>query len=516
VPVRAGQESGSDPYDSLFYDSLCIPETHPERLAVLGRLLGVAAADPARARVLELGCAPGGNLIPMAAGLPGATLLGIDRSGAQVESGSRLIERLGLANVRLRQGDILDLDPGDPDLGPFDYILAHGVYSWVPPAVRERLPVLAGRLLAPGGICYVSWNVLPGWHLRQTLRDCLLDACRDAVLPAARLAAAKAALKRLAAALAGLPGEAARLLREELRRVGSAPDSYLYFEYLAEHNHPLPLRAFLGECASGGLRYLCDSRLHTLFPASLGEGVESALADLDDGLDLEQWLDFVGSRAFRQSLLVRADEPPEEGLSLDRFAQLAILADLTPPPPAALKGRRPATFRRGDGEGIEVIHPLTRAVLVRLAAAYPDALPLGSVFPAALGDLREAGAGQAAEGSDSALAELFGLFARGAVEARLAPRRVGRDLPERPRALPLVRALVESGSTLVPTREHENLGLDPLAVRLVACLDGSRDLSGLAACLAEGPATGRAGGRLGALLHRFWRCGVLEQPEPQA
>jgi SAM-dependent methyltransferase len=408
-----------------------------------------------------------------------------------VEAGNRLIGRLGLTNLTLRQGDILELDPEAAEtLGDFDYIIAHGVYSWVPPPVQTRLLWLGRRLLAPHGILYLSYNVLPGWRMRGTLRDILLDACRDSTEPQARLAAAEAAIDRLSAGIEALPGEAARYLREEIRRVRAAPRSYLYFEYLAEYNRPVLFRDLVRDCAAQGLRYLCDTELHTLFPASLGDPVERALADLEDGLDLEQWLDFISNRAFRQSLLIRDDWDGDEGISLERFASFSLCADLVPPDRPRLRDATAVTFRRPSGDPLEVSHPLTKAVLMELAAAYPDALPLNAVFPTARTQVLGAGGSASLDAIDGALAELFGLFARGAVQARLHPRRVPAGSPARPRAPALVRALVEAGRRQVPTRDHGNLDLDEVAARLIGYLDGSRDIADLRARLGADLAAG--------------------------
>ena len=512
-----------DPYDSLSYESICFPETHPESMAVLGRLMGLAAAEPSTCRVLELGCASGGNLIPMAEGLPGARLLGIDRSGSQAEAGNRLIEAVGFGNVRLIQGDILDLDP-EPGagLGQFDYIIAHGVYSWVPAQVQERLLLLGRGLLAPNGILYVSYNVLPGWRLRGALRDILLDACWEERDPRQRLVVARGVLDRLARGLADVPGAAADLQREEIRRLRDAPGSYLYFEYLDEHHSPMLFRDFVRACEAAGLRYLCDTQLHTQFPATLGDSVEAALADLEDGLEVEQWLDFLGNRAFRQSLLIRDDAESEDLLSLERFAALSLCADLRPPARARPRDSRPVSFARPSGEGVEVCHPLTKGVLTALGDAFPDALPLGEVLPQAQGSVAQLAGLATADDLSSLLAELFGLFARGAIQGRLHPRHLPRGLPERPRVRPLVRALVEEGRPQVPTRDHGNLDLDPLAARLIGLLDGTRTLGELTGALPDphrnsgDRGRGSSGGgrdaarQVQGLLALFHRYGLLD------
>ena len=99
-----------------------------------------------RCRVLELGCTDGGNLLPMAATLPRSSFLGIDLSGRQIAAGQKMIERLGLENVELRQMDIADVGE---DFGTFDYIICHGVYSWVPPPVQDKILEICARRLAP-------------------------------------------------------------------------------------------------------------------------------------------------------------------------------------------------------------------------------------------------------------------------------------------------------------------------------------------------------------------------------
>src|SRR5580693_4601208 len=118
-------------YDSVIYPSYTHPQTHPDRLAVIGSLFGLEPAPVNRCRVLELGCGNGTNLVPMAWGLPQSEFVGIDLAALPVERGQRMIRDLALKNVRLVQGDLLQVDAG---WGKFDYIIAHGLYSWVPAA----------------------------------------------------------------------------------------------------------------------------------------------------------------------------------------------------------------------------------------------------------------------------------------------------------------------------------------------------------------------------------------------
>src|SRR5207247_7326990 len=130
--------------------------------------VGVKTAPLECCRVLEIGCASGGNLLPMAEALPEASFLGIDLSERQINEGQQAIAALGLGNVELRHLNVLEIGP---DFGLFDYIVCHGVYSWVPPVARDKILEVCRKNLAPNGVAYVSYNTLPGWHMRGMIRD---------------------------------------------------------------------------------------------------------------------------------------------------------------------------------------------------------------------------------------------------------------------------------------------------------------------------------------------------------
>jgi methyltransferase-like protein len=344
----------------------------------------------------------------------------------------------------------------------------------VPPQVREHLLRLAGELLAPTGLFYVSFNTLPGWRMRGMLRDILLYACREADTPASKLDAARAALDRLGSAVDKLGALSARYLREEIASLRDAHPSYLLFEYLAEHNQAFLFSEFIADSERHALRYLCDTELRTLFPSTYGDAVEQALADIEDGIELEQWLDFVTNRNFRQSVLCRADAVMEDEIDLDRFAALAFCADLRAPKKPDLRYPKPSPFLTPSGLRLEVSHPLTKALLLQLSARYPDCLPLGDVLPEAARDVAAAGGGARGSEVQECLAELFSLFAHRGVGARSQPLRLTARDSGRPRASALALAQVAEGAQRIATLHHGNLDLDAFAARLLRYLDGTR------------------------------------------
>src|SRR6185295_13416486 len=151
-------------YDEVEYPSYAYAQTHPDRLATLATLFGMNPVPINDCRVLELGCGAGGNILPMACSLPGSTFVGIELAGAAVARGNEAIKTLGLKNVSLHQQDVMLIKD---ELGPFDYIIAHGLYSWVPEAVREHVLSICRSLLTPQGVAYISYNAYPGSRLRE-------------------------------------------------------------------------------------------------------------------------------------------------------------------------------------------------------------------------------------------------------------------------------------------------------------------------------------------------------------
>ena len=506
----------TDSYDELPYRSVPHPDSHPTHLAVLGRLLGIPAPDPYRCRVLELGCAAGGNLIPIAWYLPETECVGIERSARQAEDGNRLIGALGLANCRILAADLRDVGA---ELGRFDYVVAHGVFSWVPDEVRASVLGLCRDLLAPNGIAFLSFNTLPGWRLRGALRDMLLAHCRGVEGTAARLEKAGELLRFLAAAQADATDPAAAYVRQEVRYLLGAHPSYLYHEYLAATNEPLLFRDFATLVQAHGLQYLADATLATMFPSTLGPGAEQALAAIDDQVELEQLIDFVRLRNFRRALLCHAEVEVDREISLERVQALAFYADLPVLPPLVLDREEPQDLPLAGGARATVGHPLVKAALDCLAARFPASVDFPTLLAGAGARVLSAGGGALAAQATALATELFSLFAAGAVRAEPAARDPRPQRADSRGLNRLCRALAAQGHLATP--RHQAIDLDRFGVRLAGLLDGSRDPAALAGALQDAVARDEGPGRAAApspaavrvnverLLELFRRQGVL-------
>lgn len=467
-------------YDEIPYDSVPLTDTDVEYLAAIGRLFNVQTRDPGRCRVLELGCAAGGNLIPMAWRFPDSEFVGLDLSEAQVRQGQALIESMGLSNVILWHSDIAD---DTKALGMFDYIIAHGVYSWVPPNIQERILEICHDQLHPHGLAYVSYNTLPGWHTRAMLRDALLHHVRAETAPRRRLDKANEYLTQLDK-MGGKSAED-QLMLKEVAFLRQAAPSYVYHEYLETINEPLLFSDFMARAGRHNLQYVADAEwgsgyypsVERLRPAKSARSPArflEGLADSENIIEREQYVDFLRHRRFRRTLLTHEGVAVRSEPERSQFDVLAYHADLRSDEEIDLGGDGPHAFVSPQGNVYTVSHPLTKAAVMFLASVYPSSAGFAEIQQTARSLVEEYGDPQWA-GQLSRLRDEWLLLVSGqAVWPSLKPRRYPTEIPPAPRANELARAQATAGWNCTASVRHVGVELDHYAATLLLMMDGDR------------------------------------------
>jgi methyltransferase-like protein len=462
-------------YDQVPYEGHSYPQAQPDRLATVATLLGLSPPPVTRCRVLELGCAAGANLIPLAVALPGSTFLGLDLSARQVEEGRQVIAALGLDNIRLEARSIAEVGEGE-GLGTFDYILCHGVYSWVPAQVQDAILATCARNLAPGGVAYVSYNTYPGRHLCRPIRDLLLYHTRQVEGPPARLAAARGLLQVLTGALRGQDGPQARLLEHEFDLLGRLPDSYVFHEHLEEINEPVYFLEFARRAAEWGLRYLAEAQLGTMALDGYAPEVQEALrAASPDLIHLEQYLDFLRNRTFRETLLCHQELAVDYRLSAERLRGLYVAS------PAQPLATDEESFTSPSGATVKSTDPLARAALLCLGEIWPRAVSFEELCRAArarLGDGGSADADRDRQIVGQCLLACYLADADGLAYLWTHPPSFAAAAADRPVASPLARLQATHAARATNLR-HQTIALDDFHRAVLCRLDGTCDRAAL-------------------------------------
>lgn len=443
-----------NPYDTIPYPSTSFPQTHPDRLAVIAGLHGLAAPGINAARVLEIGGGDGFNLLALATAWPKAHFRSFDLSAEAVERGRALAEVAGLENIRIDRADILDVSATiEPE--SYDYIIAHGVYAWVPAPVRAAIMALAGRALSPDGVFFVSYNAMPGGHVRQVMRDMLLHTLEGIVEIEDRIRAARAFLEAQVEPREG-DDAVVTCIRAQSRSMLQRPDAVLFHDELGDCFAPQYLRDVVLSAGAHGLEFLNDSgrdRLDDGFAPDEGEG-ENAPPDTAALVRRAQADDFSAMRFFRQSLFVRSGRQIARAPCLDSLDACLIAGMFEPSGEGGI--------RIGETEFVLRDAGLTRRLL-DLGAGWPRHRVVADIAHDA--DQREA---------------LFRLFKMGVCHLTTQPPPFAMSASERPVASPLVRAQLLAGLPTVTSLHLETMKIDdPAARAFIPLLDGSRDRNAL-------------------------------------
>jgi len=495
-------------YDEVPYDTEANTEAHPRSMATLGRLFGIPTAAPSRARVLEIGCGDGEHLIAAASYVPGARFVGFDLSAEAIGRGQHAAGAIGATNVELLHRDVREVRDAR-DLGRFDYVIAHGVYSWVPEAVRSDVLAVLRDALADAGIGFLSMNALPGWELRRALRILMREAASGAAEPGEKVAAALALVDDLAGASGeGFVSVLAKAAQEYRAHVTQAtpPDApfsrYVFHDLLADCNDPFSVPDLEERLRAHGLRIVCETpllRARAAAPSTEANDLRWLAAQMAES----------GS-PFLQVLVCRDDAVTEAtpARPLDVVRELHLWADLAPIDGRSFRTTTGAVLRATDDSG-----------LARAARSAPRFVPVRALADdeASLADLAR----------DLFVASCEGLLTLASEPPAIAKRSPSPRVTAHVRQRARIASAAQAPSAVLTSALHRSFRVPWAELVVIRELDGETDERELRArvrrAIAGGSAelAGRALARgderavadhVEAVLDRFERYGFFVGP----
>ncbi|MEE2789098.1 MAG: methyltransferase domain-containing protein [Myxococcota bacterium] len=471
-------------YDQLPYDTCAYARTHPNRIGSLAHMMGLKAPSLRGARILEIGCADGGNLLPMAYGLPEAECWGFDLSPAQIERGQADLDAIGLANVRLDVARVEDAPyPGQK----FDYILAHGIYSWVPVHVRAQILAYIADRLTPNGLAFVSLNVYPGWRGRERVRDFIYHMCGREPHPTIEHGEqVMGFLKHLTTAHEAFPYGPMGPVCDMAQTWSRMTPGLLAHGPLAQINDPCYFDEFAVEFRKHGLDYVADAEdgwVTAHHPLFANFGLSGFLEAHPERI--EQAIDFIRNQAFRRTILTRQTNGVQRPLNIDanRLQTLHLVGRTTADLAAhAMNSTDPLVFRQLDNDALSatVNEPMTKYALAALVE-HPWRPIAFHALVAHVEQRMERPLSQADQGV--LCRDLTELFSHGLVELHLEqPKHLTGERPKLPEAHPVARHFA-SRQGHVPSYRHGTVEINDFQRVLLSHMDGTQSVDDLVSVL---------------------------------
>ena len=457
-------------YDELPSTCNAMPYAQPDRLATLATLFGMTPPAVATCRVLELGCCDGSNIIATAHQLPQAECWGIDLSAQQIAYGQALVKALGLQNITLRQLNILEVKE---DLGQFDYIIAHGIYSWVSAPVQAKIFQICKRHLTPQGVAYISYNTKPGWNIRDTLRDMMRYYSAASANPAKRTEQLKALLQLIAKTTAAEENSYNQYVNKELIHFAQLPEQFIFKEFLEEEHQPEYFYQFIAKAYSHGLEYLADAFFPTMlvnnFPPAIAEELHVFQNNL---IHQEQMMDFLRNRHFRHTLLCHQGTPLNRHLSPEVLNYFYIASPLQP---VANTAKPLQQFAHTQGS-VSTEQPLIQFVLHYLSQQWPQAV----AFTELVAQIESHRDYSLQVQEQAILADaLFNCYAKGLMDWYTQPPPLITTITTYPQASSLARWQAQQGQRVINQRGEVVTLENGIGLRLLPYLDGTHDRTAL-------------------------------------
>jgi protein-L-isoaspartate O-methyltransferase len=460
----------------LLYTSQPFFFTQPATLAAMAALYGAARAPVETARVLELGCASGGNIIPMAARFPKASFVGIDLEAEAIAEGQKRIAALKLSNIKLETADILEFAERNEE---FDYLICHGVLSWVPKKIRSAIFRVCKTQLSPRGLALISFNVLPGWRLEQIVRDIAMGAVDAAADPQTHVSRA---IARLEAVAAGVQENTpfGFIVRQAAQRLATANPSYFLGEYLAPVNKCFLFEDIRRRAQKAGLHYVSEPELATSLPERVlpNSAAKARALAHGDAAKLQSILDEVSGRSFRRAVFSKqpAHQEPDEKALDALHVSLALGRDQS----------APRVFHTGTGQTYTAPNDEIADAVGELARIYPATR--------AVADL-------AVQDRAMLTSALMLLASSSHLHVQDTAFEVGRASAAKPIAFEVARLEAGEQKGWVTTLQHHAVAPSPDTMTLLPYLDGSRDHAALTELLSGGDRIGRVEAALKQLEH---------------
>ncbi|MEO6919058.1 MAG: methyltransferase regulatory domain-containing protein [Collimonas sp.] len=457
-------------YDATPYTSHPFKATAPEHLAAVAALFNLTPPRTDNARVLELGCAAGGNLIPHAQRHPDGRYVGVDLSKVQIDAGQQRLTALGLNNIGLHHMSLSDIGPA---LGQFDYIICHGVYSWVSPQVQDAILRVCAENLAADGIAIISYNTYPGWKFKEVVREAMLFRGKNHEKPEDKLAHARGMFNFMHE-MSSKGSVLHQVLEQHADTFsGKFDDYYLQHEYLEPYNAPCYLSEFTARAQQRKLSYLADAETQSMFVSNLGSNIaEPLLRECEnDQVVLEQYMDFLRNRQFRHTLLVHAEQQSRIRYLLNS-ARLALLHYACAVDSGAVAITQDDTEQALtlNGQQLVIKGRVNKVALQLLGERFPGTMHVPELVSAIRQRLQQ----RQDSDTETVIQLMEVLVIRGAVDYRVQPLDVAPAVSEQPLALASARADLSLDPNADTTNLwHQRINLNIIEKVLLPKLDGN-------------------------------------------
>lgn len=464
--------------NAMMQDSYPFIHSHPSHLKTLASLFGMKdLASLKNARVLEIGCLSGGNITPIAYDYPEAEFVGVDFLEENIAVANNVANSLGLKNITFHTKSILDLGS---DIGKFDYIIAHGVFSYLSKDEQEHLIKASKEMLNPSGLVYVSYNTLPGWGSAGAVRDMVRYHANRFVTAEDKVIQARLFLDFAQKSAESINSYNRDDIAAEAKIISTYSDAKLLRDYLSPNDNECYFYEFINSANKFGLQYLADADLSSMYIGNLPKEIEEKLSQIGDIINTEQYMDFINNRRYRATILCNGDVALNRNISYENVENFYMYMNIAPKEPFVkadvMDASKQADFLvrtvMGSERNISTSSPILKAILYSFSEVYVQ-LQTDDIISLAVDKLDGI---QRDEVRNEFMFNVVNMILAGLVHISADLKNFTVNVSEKPKVSDLARIQASNPERFwVTNMKHERFQINILEKHMISLMDGNKN-----------------------------------------
>ncbi|MFO0942788.1 MAG: methyltransferase regulatory domain-containing protein [Pirellulales bacterium] len=337
-------------------------------------------------------------------------------------------------------------------------------------------------------MAYVSYNTYPGWHFRGMIRDVMAYHAKFFDSPEQQLGEARSLVNFLSKSVPVEDNPYGMLLSRELEQLKDKHSYYLYHEFLEEFNEPIYFHQLAERLDQHGLQYLGEADFSSMSASNFPPQVEKMLRTVsNDTIRMEQYMDFVRNRMFRQTLVCHRSVELQRDVPWQNALKLFVSSNSRPAESVDLHSTQPITYSR-PGSTMTTREPLVKAAMAVLSEHWPRSVMMSELVTLARRKLNSnpqlLSPEQVRQEQQIIAQPLIRCYATTHVDLSYLPTTFATTIAEYPKATAFARHQAQQSNRLT-NLNHQSVGLTDLQRHLIGKMDGQHDRTQLLEYLVE-------------------------------
>jgi len=283
-------------------------ELDPDFLNICAVMAGVTPIETSEPfSYCELGCGHGLTVLTLATRYPNGTFYAVDYNPSHIAQARAIAKEIGLENIQFFEKSFQEMVEDDSLLPEVDFMVFHGVYTWVNDENRANIVTLCQRHVISGGLVYNSYNAKSGWLYSEPIQKLIWGLSKEFTGSSIeKMKKITQTLESLQEIDSGYFKSNSAEIKKRIDKIKTSNSNYIVHEYLHDSWKAFYFPEVCEDMERAKLTYLCIANPAEVYSdALLPTSLQERLKDINEHKNRELLRDLTLNRTFRRDIYSR-------------------------------------------------------------------------------------------------------------------------------------------------------------------------------------------------------------------